>query len=49
MTIFEQTLKLLYVCFSRAKKKLVVYFPVPNPVVLQKAKDWFGDSNVIEM
>ncbi|MCL2591786.1 MAG: AAA family ATPase [Defluviitaleaceae bacterium] len=48
-TIFERTLKLLYVCFSRAKKNLVVYFPVPNLVVLQKAKDWFGDSNVIEM
>lgn len=47
--ICERTLKLVYVCFSRAKVNLVVYFPIPNKAVLEKAKSWFAAENVIEL
>lgn len=47
--ICERTLKLIYVCFSRAKKNLVVYFPKPNDSVIAQAKKWFGARNVVEI
>lgn len=47
--LYTKTLNLLYVCLSRAKNNLVVYFPNPDAKVLAKAKEWFGDSNTIEI
>jgi len=47
--IYARTLKLLYVCLSRAEKNLVVYFPKPDATVLAKAVEWFGQDNVISI
>lgn len=40
------TLKLFYVCISRAKNNLAVFMERPNEQVLLKAKEWFGTENV---
>lgn len=45
----ERTNKLFYVCCTRAKEDLVMYFPNPQAGDLQKAREWFGDGNVIEI
>jgi DNA helicase-2/ATP-dependent DNA helicase PcrA len=42
----KRTLKLFYVCCTRAKEHLTVYFHEPSDSVLTKAKLWFGDNNV---
>ena len=42
----ERTNKLFYVCCTRAKEDLVVYYPNPSPSDLTKAKEWFGADNV---
>jgi len=48
-TIIERTRKIFYVSCSRAKKNLVVFFPNPDLLVIKKAKELFGDKNVIEI
>jgi len=48
-SIIERTKKIFYVSCSRAKRNLVVYFRNPDDGVLLKAKEWFGDSNVINI
>lgn len=45
----ERTNKLFYVCCTRAKEDLVMYFPNPQAGDLQKAKEWFGAVNVTEL
>ena len=45
--IVNRTRKLFYVCCSRVKKNLVVYYYNPSLTILDKAKEWFGDKNVI--
>ena len=45
----ERTKKMFYVCCSRAKENLVVFFPSPSNTVLSTAKDWFGESNLIKI
>ena len=45
--VLEKTRKIFYVACSRAKDNLVVYFPQPTQQVINKAKDWFGDINVM--
>jgi DNA helicase-2/ATP-dependent DNA helicase PcrA len=42
----ERTNKLFYVCCTRAKEALIMYFPNPSESDLMKAKEWFGDANV---
>lgn len=42
-SVLKRTQKLFYVCCTRAKEELVVYFHEPKPAVLTKAKDWFGE------
>jgi len=44
--ILERTEKLFYVCCTRAKEDLVVYYHNPTLSVINKAKNWFGISNV---
>lgn len=46
-SVKERTLKLFYVCCTRSKENLVVYYHAPTPAILSKAKVWFGDKNVI--
>ncbi|UOX33445.1 AAA family ATPase [Flavobacterium sediminilitoris] len=42
--IIERTQKLFYVCCTRAKENLAVYYIKPSEKVLETAKEWFGDS-----
>lgn len=48
-SIIERTRKMFYVSCSRAKKNLVVFFPKPSATVLAKAKEWFGELNVVKI
>jgi DNA helicase-2/ATP-dependent DNA helicase PcrA len=41
-----RTQKIFYVCCTRAKKNLAVFFHQPKPAVVAKAREWFGDDNV---
>ncbi len=47
--VYKRTRKLFYVCCTRAKKNLVVYYPNCNEDVLGKAKEWFGEKNIIKV
>jgi DNA helicase-2/ATP-dependent DNA helicase PcrA len=47
--ILENGVEMFYVCCSRAKKNLVVFYHKPSNNVLTKAKDWFGRGNVQEV
>ena len=42
-----RTNKLFYVCCTRAKEDLVMYYPQIQAADLAKAKEWFGNDNVI--
>lgn len=42
--IIERTQKLFYVCCTRAKENLAVYYLDPSPNALNTAKEWFGGS-----
>lgn len=45
-SVTERTQKIFYVCCTRAKENLAVYFHNPDPQVILKAKEWFGEENV---
>lgn len=46
LSILERTQKIFYVCSTRAKENLIVYFDSPNNAVITKAREWFGTDNV---
>lgn len=48
-TVLERTQKIFYVCCTRAKERLVVFYKNPTPQTIAKAKDWFGISNVVQI
>ncbi|MFV8981710.1 UvrD-helicase domain-containing protein [Serratia fonticola] len=48
-TVRERTRKLFYVCCTRAKDTLAVYFRNPSVATLVQARAWFGADNVIEV
>ncbi|AWG23014.1 DNA/RNA helicase [Flavobacterium faecale] len=48
-SVQERTQKLFYVCCTRAKESLAVYFHNPDATVTLKAKEWFGNDNVINI
>ena len=48
-SVLKRTQKIFYVCCTRAKESLAVFFHNPNPLVITKAIDWFGKENVINM
>ena len=48
-SIIVRTRKIFYVCCSRAIQNLAVFFPNPSNTVLSTAKDWFGESNLLEI
>jgi DNA helicase-2/ATP-dependent DNA helicase PcrA len=48
-SVLVRTQKIFYVCCTRAKENLAVFYHNPDPQVIAKAKDWFGDCNVIGM
>lgn len=47
--VLERTQKIFYVCCTRAKEILAVFFHNPDPTVTAKAKEWFGEENVINI
>lgn len=47
--ILDRTRKLFYVCCTRSKENLVVYYHNPTRSIIEKAKAWFGESNVNEI
>jgi DNA helicase-2/ATP-dependent DNA helicase PcrA len=48
-SVLERTQKLFYVCCTRSKEKLAIYFNSPSDAVIAKAKEWFGEANVISV
>lgn len=48
-SVEERTRKIFYVCCTRAKENLAVFFHDPNKQVIEKGKEWFGDENVINV
>lgn len=44
-----RTRKLFYVCCTRAKKNLAVFYPSPTTDIVEKAKCLFGETNVIDV
>lgn len=48
-TVLERTQKIFYVCCTRSKEKLAVYYHNPPKPVLDKASDWFGNDNIINL
>jgi DNA helicase-2/ATP-dependent DNA helicase PcrA len=45
-SVLERTRKIFYVCCTRAKENLAVFYYNPNSAVINKAKEWFGVENV---
>lgn len=48
-TVRERTQKLFYVCCTRAKDTLAVYFRNPSDATVAQAKVWFGIEHIIEV
>ncbi|MFW2487756.1 UvrD-helicase domain-containing protein [Clostridium chromiireducens] len=44
--ILLRTQKIFYVCCTRAKENLIVFYNNPSPLVINKAEEWFGKDNV---
>jgi len=47
--ILRRTKKLFYVCCTRAKVNLIVYYPSPSPNVLEGATTLFGVENCVNL
>lgn len=47
--ILSRTKKLFYVCCTRAKDNLIVYYPSPSPNVLESAITIFGEENCVNL
>lgn len=48
-SVLNRTQKIFYVCCTRAKENLAVFFHNPDAQVISKAKQWFGEINVIDI
>jgi DNA helicase-2/ATP-dependent DNA helicase PcrA len=48
-SVLDRTQKIFYVCCTRAMENLAVFFHDPTPQVIAKAKQWFGEANVLEL
>lgn len=49
LTVLDRTQKIFYVCCTRAKENLAVFFHNPSEQVIAKAKVLFGDDNIIDI
>lgn len=47
LTVQKRTKKLFYVCITRAKRNLIIYLPTQDPEILEKAKEFFCEENVL--
>lgn len=45
-SVLQRTERMFYVCCSRAKVNLVVYYPKPSEKIIEQAKLMFGETNV---
>ncbi|WP_343635217.1 UvrD-helicase domain-containing protein [Fluviicola sp.] len=45
-SVLNRTKKLFYVCCTRSKEKLAVFYFDPKPEVISTAESWFGKNNV---
>lgn len=45
-SVIQRTKRIFYVCCSRAKDNLIVYYPNPTTQIIEQAKRLFGDENV---
>ncbi|WP_209403540.1 ATP-dependent helicase [Pseudozobellia sp. WGM2] len=48
-SVLERTQKLFYVCCTRSKERLAIYFKSPSEGVLSKATEWFGEGNIVAL
>ena len=48
-SVLERTQKIFYVCCTRAKENLAVFYHNPSVNVVDKAKTWFGEDNVLQI
>lgn len=48
-SVLRRSQKIFYVCCTRAKENLAVFYHDPAPTVVEKAKEWFGEDNVISI
>lgn len=48
-SVLNNSQKIFYVCCTRAKENLAVFFHQPKSAIIEKAKAWFGDENVINL
>lgn len=48
-SIIERTKKMFYVCCSRTKNNLVVFYHKPSDIVLDMARHWFEKDNLIDV
>lgn len=46
-SVLKRTQKLFYVCCTRSKERLAIYYNSPSEAILSKAREWFGEENVI--
>lgn len=48
-SVRKRTQKLFYVCCTRAKENLAIFYHNPNGEILRTAVEWFGKDNVIKL
>lgn len=48
-SVLERTKKLFYVCCTRSKENLAVFFHNPTGQIISQAEIWFGEEYVINM
>ncbi|MFD2940801.1 UvrD-helicase domain-containing protein [Flavobacterium notoginsengisoli] len=48
-SVLERTQKIFYVCATRAKDNLAVFYNIPSNSTIDKAVEWFGEENVINI
>ncbi|ACY51450.1 Superfamily I DNA and RNA helicases [Vibrio antiquarius] len=48
-SVRQRSEKIFYVCCTRAKEKLAVFFPNPTPKTIETALEWFGEGNVVNL
>jgi DNA helicase-2/ATP-dependent DNA helicase PcrA len=48
-SVLARSQKIFYVCCTRAKENLAIFYHNPSPDVVDKAEEWFGNTNVISL
>lgn len=48
-SVRKRTQKLFYVCCTRAKENLAIFYHNPNEEILSSAVEWFGKDNMIKL